>query len=143
MSGRKTAVDNSSKQRIAPRRWAVAVILAIGLTTLMTAGGGHWRARAATNWYVSPTGSDDNPGTPTSPFQSLKRAHEAASSGDTIFVYDGLYTDYDNLITIDKDITIQSLGNFAIINISERGDLEDPPLERPGFQDCTGSCGHD
>jgi hypothetical protein len=126
MKGRKAA-NQSGKKQVTPRAWVIAVILAIGLTALVTAGGGHWRARAATNYYVSLTGSNSNSGALTAPFQTLRRAYEVASSGDTIFVFDGIYTNPDNWGTIDKDLTIQGLSSLAILNAGNTMNLLNPP----------------
>lgn len=46
----------------------------------------------AATFYVSPSGSDSNPGTPASPFLGINRAQAAASAGDTVLICGGLYT---------------------------------------------------
>lgn len=43
-------------------------------------------------FYVATTGSDANPGTPTSPFLTIARADAAANAGDTINVAPGTYS---------------------------------------------------
>jgi len=55
---------------------------------LLAAGGS---AMAATNIYVSPTGSDSNPGTQTAPVKTITRADALASAGSTIHVAAGTY----------------------------------------------------
>jgi hypothetical protein len=55
---------------------------------LMAVGGS---AFAATNIYVSPTGSDSNPGTQTAPVKTITRADALASAGSTIHVAAGTY----------------------------------------------------
>jgi hypothetical protein len=43
-------------------------------------------------FYVSPTGSDTNPGTLAAPFASVNRGQQAASAGDTVWLRGGQYT---------------------------------------------------
>jgi hypothetical protein len=42
-------------------------------------------------WFVSTTGSDKNPGTIDSPFQTIPYALSSAAAGDTIFIRGGTY----------------------------------------------------
>ena len=42
-------------------------------------------------FYVSPTGSDTNPGTLDQPFASINRGQQAASPGDTVWIRGGEY----------------------------------------------------
>lgn len=42
-------------------------------------------------YYVAPTGSDTNPGSPALPFLTVQRGVDAAKAGDTIVVRDGTY----------------------------------------------------
>jgi len=46
----------------------------------------------AKEFYVAPSGNDANNGTIQNPFESIKRAQELASSGDTVYIRGGLYT---------------------------------------------------
>lgn len=46
---------------------------------------------AAAEYYVSPTGSDTNPGSIDQPFASLEKGHSVASAGDTIWIRGGTY----------------------------------------------------
>jgi len=46
----------------------------------------------ATDYYVAPNGSDANSGTISSPVESIKRAQQLASYGDTVYIRGGLYT---------------------------------------------------
>ncbi|HVM59823.1 MAG TPA: immunoglobulin domain-containing protein [Verrucomicrobiae bacterium] len=57
--------------------------------------------------YVSPTGSDSNPGTIDQPFYSLQKAVDAAIPGDTINVRGGTFT-YAATVLIDKPATSNS-----------------------------------
>src|SRR5215467_2514289 len=42
--------------------------------------------------YVSPTGSDSNPGTQDQPFRTIQRAADVVNPGNTVIVEDGVYT---------------------------------------------------
>ena len=64
-------------------RYALYLSLAIGLA----------QAQAA-DLYVSTSGSDSNPGTAASPFQTVTYAYSQASGGTTIHVQPGVYYDY-------------------------------------------------
>ncbi len=48
-------------------------------------------ALAQTIYYVSPTGSDTNPGTFAEPFQSISKAMSLAAAGTTIYLRGGVY----------------------------------------------------
>jgi|RhiMethySRZTD1v2_1073278.scaffolds.fasta_scaffold208017_2 hypothetical protein len=51
-----------------------------------------WMATAhAATYYVSPAGSNTNPGTLAAPFATLQRAHDVANPGDTIYMRGGTY----------------------------------------------------
>jgi hypothetical protein len=47
----------------------------------------------AATYYVATTGSDSNPGTEASPFQTINRGRKALASGDTLFINSGLYAE--------------------------------------------------
>lgn len=47
-------------------------------------------------WYVAKNGNNDNDGSLNYPFATFRKAIETATSGDTIFVSDGTYTDDGN-----------------------------------------------
>lgn len=68
--------------------------LMIALCLAVAAGLLNWspsRAFAATDYYVSPTGSNSNPGTQALPFLTILKASQAAASGSTIHVAPGTY----------------------------------------------------
>ncbi|MEL0456493.1 T9SS type A sorting domain-containing protein [Flavobacteriaceae bacterium SZ-1-7] len=46
----------------------------------------------ATDYYVAPNGNDANDGSFANPVESIKRAQELASYGDTVYIRGGLYT---------------------------------------------------
>lgn len=47
----------------------------------------------AVDRYVSPTGSDTNPGTQAQPWQTIAKANNTLVAGDTVFILPGTYTD--------------------------------------------------
>lgn len=55
------------------------------------------QASAQTTRYVSPSGSDGNPGTATSPYQTIGKAASVVNPGDTVIVMDGVYHEALNL----------------------------------------------
>ena len=48
-------------------------------------------AAQAAEYYVSPTGSDANPGSESSPFATLQKGNDAAAAGDTVWLRGGTY----------------------------------------------------
>jgi hypothetical protein len=68
-------------------------------------------AMALTNWYVSPSGNDGNPGTYDEPFLSIQTAIDRAFPLDTIIVAAG---EYNENISIGKPVDIE--GPNANIN---------------------------
>src|SRR5688572_6191672 len=48
------------------------------------------------DFYVSTQGSDSNAGTSAQPFRTITRAYSSSSSGTTIIVMPGVYTDYQS-----------------------------------------------
>jgi len=70
----------------------------------------------ATNWYVSPSGSDGNSGTLSSPFKTIDHAIDVANSGDIIELRGGNYPSSEIRIT-KNNLTIKSYhGEWAIIS---------------------------
>ncbi|CAI6018377.1 OmpL47-type beta-barrel domain-containing protein [Cohnella sp. JJ-181] len=64
------------------------------LCFVVAAGLLNWspsRAYAATDYYVSPTGSNSNPGTQAQPFLTILKASQVAAAGSTIHVAPGTY----------------------------------------------------
>src|SRR2546421_12193929 len=49
------------------------------------------RTLLSTSWFVSPSGSDNNPGTITAPFHSIQRAANVAQAGDHVEIRAGVY----------------------------------------------------
>jgi hypothetical protein len=67
-------------------------------------------AAQATRW-VSPTGSDANPGTQALPLQTIYQANFLSTAGDTIRLLPGTYGDEQGVIVLgDKDIQVIGSG---------------------------------
>jgi hypothetical protein len=74
-------------------------------------------------YYVSPSGSDANPGTETQPFKTIQKAVDIVQAGDTVLVADGVYTDTDKngivvwiktkIGTAEKPITFRSVNKWG------------------------------
>lgn len=91
---------------------------------------------AATNYYVSSTGSDSNAGTLSAPFKSITKAQSVATSGSIIYIRGGTYnsfaiagsdSNYNFVHDITKSgITYQAYGsevpvfNFSSITTAKR-----------------------
>ena len=50
---------------------------------------------AATVYYLSPNGSDSNPGTSANPWKTIVKANSSISPGDTVILKDGVYQGSD------------------------------------------------
>ncbi len=73
--------------------------------TLTTPVGG------GTQYYVSTTGSDSNPGTAALPFRTIQHGFDALSNGgDTLFIHGGVY--HENVARLNKDAPV---GNPIIV----------------------------
>lgn len=68
-----------------------------------TAGGASSGGTASStgDFYVSPTGTDTNPGTQASPFLTLSKANQAAKAGATIWLMAGTFK-YSATMSLDK-----------------------------------------
>ena len=66
----------------------INLLSCFGAVALLAVGGS---AVAATNIYVSPNGSDSNPGTQSAPVKTITRADALASAGSTVHVASGTY----------------------------------------------------
>lgn len=82
-------------------------------------------------YYVSPRGSDSNPGTSVLPFKTLSKAASVVVAGDTVYVRAGTYRERVNLIgksgTASNWITFQGFGDGPAIL-----DGSDPEFVLPG-----------
>ncbi len=73
----------------------------------------------STNYYVSPQGNDNNPGTKQSPFKTIQKSANIVSSGDTVFVLEGKYEETIRLVnsgTPEKPIVFSGKHNQTIID---------------------------
>lgn len=53
-------------------------------------------------YYVAPGGSDDGPGSARQPFQTIQKAAEVASPGDTVLVRAGTYTGGARIVSLTR-----------------------------------------
>jgi len=82
----------------------------------------------AAEYYVSPTGSDSNPGTQASPFATLQKANNSAAAGDTVWMRAGTYS-ITTQLTLSKSGTSDTnrtkiwayAGEVPILDISNYG----------------------
>ncbi|MCR9245734.1 MAG: FG-GAP-like repeat-containing protein [bacterium] len=66
---------------------------------------------AQNHWWVDPAGSDANPGTQASPFQTINFAASTASAGDVIHLVAATYGDEQNHVQLGAiDLTIVGAG---------------------------------
>lgn len=84
------------------------ILQQLAVSTMITISAGAFAA--PTDFFVSPSGSDDNPGTEALPFATLQRASEAAKSARepaTIYLRDGIYR-------LSEPVKIEGLDSIAI-----------------------------
>ena len=70
---------------------------------------------ASGDFYVSPSGSDSNPGTADRPFRTIQKAADVAGAGKTVIVRDGTYTDVscgDSMVCINRGGSSGALVTF-------------------------------
>jgi parallel beta helix pectate lyase-like protein/pectate lyase-like protein len=101
---------NKTIYRIASLIMAVAILL-----------GNHIHTQAAGNaYYVSPTGSDTNPGTASAPFKTFAKANSVLTAGSSLNIYAGTYTEQ---LKISKSgagsdwITIKPVSGTVVIDM--------------------------
>ncbi|HID38066.1 MAG TPA: T9SS type A sorting domain-containing protein [Calditrichaeota bacterium] len=77
----------------------IAVFLALYQTALL-----------ATTYYVSPDGSDSNPGTEASPWKTIQKAANTAVAGDVVYIKAGIY---DESVVIANSGTADNYITFS------------------------------
>ncbi len=72
----------------------------------------------ATTYYVSPSGSDSNPGTSSAPFRTISKAASMVTAGGTVQVYAGIYYEQVTVAssgTASAPITIRAAAGQQVI----------------------------
>ena len=80
-------------------------------------------AYSGPTWYVSTAGSNSNNGSEESPFATIQHAIDVAVNKDTIYLYEGIYT--ENISWTGKAISI--IGLEENVTINGTGDPENNP----------------
>lgn len=80
------------QKRVSPFRRVMIAVCGIAAATLVISASGPTPPGVGRKYYVSPKGSDSNPGTEVSPFKTIQRAADKVNPGDTVIVEDGVYT---------------------------------------------------
>lgn len=76
------------------------------------------QSASAAFYFVSPTGSDTNPGTTAKPLRTILKAVTLAGTGDNIVLGNGVFTGSGNWdLTISKSITISSLNGAGMTTL--------------------------
>ena len=92
--------------------------------------------------YVSPTGSDSNPGTEAKPWQTMKKAFRSIEAGDTLYMRGGVYETcyrcgyFENSGTEEQPITVT---NYPGEQVEIRTDVTIGIAHAPFFCWATGS----
>jgi hypothetical protein len=83
-------------------------------------------------FYVSPSGSDSNPGTQASPWRTMTKAADTLKAGETAIVMDGTYTegsfDFRNNGTKSSPITIKAQNKWGAILASTSSNTCSPSI---------------
>ncbi len=74
------------------------------------------KRRLFTNYVVSPTGSDTNPGTPDLPWATLQHAADSVAPGDSVTVLPGQYSGFQLSTsgTADQPISFAAASGVVI-----------------------------
>jgi len=76
-------------------------------------------SRSGLVYYVNPSGSDSNSGSRECPFQTIQRAADVVSPGDTVIVQDGVYTAKDGdtaVVSLNRGGTTDAFVTFKSEN---------------------------
>ena len=74
----------------------------------------------ASTYYVSPTGSDSNPGTASAPFRTFAKANSLLIAGNTLYIYAGLYSEPLRISksgTSSAWITVKPVSGNVVIDV--------------------------
>ncbi|UDV85399.1 right-handed parallel beta-helix repeat-containing protein [Bacillus cereus] len=86
---------------------------------------------SGTDYYVSPAGSDLNPGTLNQPFATIQKAANVATEGSTIYIRSGIYNQKVHVThsgASGAPITFQNYQNEKVILDGSKVKLEDDGL---------------
>ncbi len=86
---------------------------------------------SVTNYYVSPTGNELNPGTLDQPFATIQKAANVATAGSTIYIRGGVYNQKVRVARSGASgapITFQNYQNEKVILDGSKVKLEDDGL---------------
>ncbi|PGR32129.1 sugar isomerase [Bacillus cereus] len=86
---------------------------------------------SVTNYYVSPTGNDLNPGTLDQPFATIQKAANVAKEGSTIYIRGGVYNQKVHVThsgSSGATITFQNYQDEKVILDGSKVKLEDDGL---------------
>ena len=75
---------------------------------------------AGTDYYVSLSGNDANPGTASAPFKTFAKANSVLTPGSTLYIYSGIYNQPLKITksgTSAEQITIQPLSGNVVIDL--------------------------
>ena len=98
--------------------WIVVLAMILGNTIQTKAAGSVY--------YVSPTGSDTNPGTSSAPFKTFAKANSMLTAGSTLNIYAGVYNQPMAITksgTSSAGITIQPVGGAVVIDIQNAASI--------------------
>ncbi len=77
--------------------------------------------QSSTNYYVSPSGNDSNPGTESAPFRTLAKAFSAIKAGNTLYIRAGTYVapatgwNFTNSGTASQPITVTNYPGERVV----------------------------
>jgi hypothetical protein len=94
----------------------------------------------ATNYFLSPTGSDSNAGSYSGPWASLQHAQGILVAGDTLFVMGGSYTTEQSITSLRSGTTLRPIVIKAYGDLV--ADFQNSPSSRPRFIDTTTRIDH-
>lgn len=99
----------------------MALVMILGNTVNVQAAGSVY--------YVSPTGSDTNPGSAAAPFKTFAKANSVLTAGSTLYIYPGVYTQQLKISksgTSSAWITVKPVSGAVVIDLQN---LASPALE--------------